>query len=229
MGWNPEKWVRFTSPYLDQPKPIDISKKYSEAVKEDEVNHKEDIDLDALGVQRVKEYLSDLAAITPGSQGPRGDPGIPTANTLTWLTSDSLTFTGPAAHYLTPYNFAPGVLDGTKDLIKITLSFYNVSAIKVEWTPTAGPPSKNLFASGSPMGDGYVDIWAAEVSDQIAPQRCHSTSVGTIIYTSSYVVANGWMAAGGDMAIGVIAVDTLKPCGFVATIYKLAFPQVTVE
>lgn len=224
MGWNPEKWVSFTSPYLNQPKPVNISEKYSEAVKEDEANHEENIDTDALGVQRAKEYLRDLASITPGSTGLVGPPGTPTtASSLILLESRKQSLSGAGPSNIITHVFAPNDLNGTKDLIKVGLFSYNIG-VKVTWNGT------NLFSAlAANLGNGYVDIWIAQTTYNGTSNRVISRSVGVSTYNYSTAVGVDWMSSGGTLIIQMSPTNILLPWGASATLYKLKFPKVTVE
>jgi hypothetical protein len=234
MGWNPEKWVKFTSPYLNQPSPTEPpSDKYKEEVKEEAAAHEERIDLDALGRQRMKELLEIVASETPGSQGPAGPAGVEDPDAITQLAITKTFLSGAFGQEVLRATIDAADLDGVKDMIMVGCFMRNLNNVKVKWN--VGETAKTIFdysLSGINPNDGYVEIWITQSRHpfDIGELRSFARAIG--IDTDQYEntnVGSNWMAAGGDVSVELFPEDITAPWGGLVTINKFAFPKVTLE
>ena len=245
MGWNRDKWNQFVSDNTEVP-PTDVAAE--EAIGEAKVlaeTHEEDIDLDALGVQQVKQMLEELAPETPGPQGSDGPAAIATPNGLTWLAHNKQIYPGgpvtPATADIVTYQFGAGEMNGTGDLLVVECYQVNLSNILLYWEAPGGAPSYRIFTfADDPTNlptDGYITIYVSQARTPLSLGDFESSGIayGKTVHSRGEVgLAQDWMDLGYKLRVNFVAEtdgvgDPVTNWGGQATIYKFNFPSVVIE
>ena len=231
MAWDRTKWNQFvTDNTVIPPTDAPIKTAEEEAIA-NAAFYEEDIDTTALGVERVKKMLIQLAGETPGTTGQTGDPAPNLANLLTLAASAKRTYTVAATETILTYNIAPNELDGTKDIFNITAFTNNVEDILVK-IGTHTLFTYNPSAGFNP-GDGHNVIWIAQArnSGDTGEIRSIGRSVGRnsgVSYQNTSVRTN-WMSAGGTVRVQVSPLNSALPFSAYVAMYELVFPRLISE
>jgi len=232
MAWNRDKWNQFVTNNTPVPPTDEAAKKAADEAKAAAAHYEEDIDLEALGIQRVKEYLTILASETPGSAGPNGHSGTPAADAITMVSSTKQIFSGAGPAEVLRYTFEPGELNGAKDLIKIQCCFHNLSEADVTWVTGVTKTIFSYVGGFVDPDDGMSEIWIAEASNpfDLGSLRSLGRSFGRVAHQYENVnVGSNWMIGGGDLVVTLTPNDPLTPWGAIIGLYKFVFPQVIIE
>jgi len=234
MGFDPDKWLRIVSPHLSQPPTEAPSKKYVDAANvQADLTHAENIDLDALGEQRIKEAIQQLAEETTGDRGPRGPSAVPLENAIVMVASGKRFVDNNAAFTVVSHEFAAGELRGESDLILVSCYQINLDDISINWTSPGGSPIQICTFAAAP-NDGRIDIWvsqATSVFDVVLDYSvvAGSTGVADNVYSGTASVTGDWFDAGGVMDVNFVPDPGTGKSGGQASIYKFNFPRVTQE
>jgi len=242
--------MSFVNPYI-KPKPTESpDKKYIDAAIDASKDHKEDINIAALGVQRVKEFLQDIATQIEASgelDGPRGPDGIILPNNPVVAVHANLTTTSqdPLVPLTLDYTLSAGELDETKSIILISCYQYGLSDIYV-WIDGGfpGAPIKVFQFGLSPLfpwgplltNDGHVDIWLSPLIGWFdvviggGYPRVTANAMGVASNASNTFVVNHWMSMGGvTIRVGLWSKNTLPKWGGDVTIFKVTSPTFVLE
>lgn len=226
MPWNRDKWNQFVSDSTKVPPTDAAAKAAAEEANALAETHEEEIDLDALGVARVKTMLEELAAATPSEQGPAGNDGAlaPAAfNGISTPQKHTFTNTGfPATgdtQIVTVYDFAPNELDGSKDTILVHYTVFGCDTIGAYWTPTGEPPVQILGFAGNGVttvaggtGQIFINEAAAVFDGPFSRSLATLIEVGIIPtgnQKATQIVDNGgsgipsWMVYGGKLELQI--------------------------
>jgi hypothetical protein len=156
MPWNRDKWNQFVIDNKLIPPTDEAARKAAAEVEKLAEGYNEDINLDALGVQRVDEMLRKLAAETPGTRGYVGSDGTTSPNSLIILTDDYWSGTGT---HDTSYTFATGEFDNYHDIIMVK-SYAIGDDVKLIWSATIPPATTTLMDTAPCLG--YYEYWIAQ-------------------------------------------------------------------
>lgn len=230
MTWNRGKWNKFISDNTAIPPTDAAAQAAADEAKELAETYEEDIDLDALGVQRIKEFLAAFALTIPGSTGSIGPSGAPSSDAIQMVASTKRLYTGAVDKEILRYTFPARELHGNKDLIKVSCYMHNLTDVKVEWIAAA---TKTLFTyAPTNPSNGQMDLWIAEATNPFdaGSLRSFSRAIGVTagVYENTNIEAN-WMYVGGTLTVTLSPDDATLPWGGIVSISKLIFPKVTVE
>jgi hypothetical protein len=234
MAWDRNKWNKFVADNIKTP-PTNAA--YQQAVDDASAlatNHEEDIDITALGVARVKKMLEELAASTPGPTGPKGPDGTLNPNAVGGLTTNQkynyINTNAPGGTTTKTisniFTFDANDLDGTKDILVIRCSTYNVGKIKLLWTPRNVPGNPGLATTnlwpasvlpGTINGSGAFEFYmieSADLGNSLKRSAVSSIAIGnikignyaynTIEWADTSGVEN-WMSVGGSISVQIIS------------------------
>jgi hypothetical protein len=242
MTWDREKWNRFVSDNTKVPPTDEAAKDAAEEAKTLAETFEEDIDLDALGVARVKKMLEELAAATPSETGPPGDDGSLNPNTVNGLTTTTkyefLNSVPAVAATQTIDNlitFSRNELDGASDVITVRCSTYNLAQVRLYWTPNLIPsspgasPIKVWPATAIPgviNGDGYLQFFlieGADVTNSNLRSGTKCVAMGNIkllveaqnqMQWADFSPIPGWMAIGGTISAQITSTTGVVPFNY---------------
>ncbi len=233
MAFNQEKWLRIVSPHISQPQPTEAqSKKYADAANDQaELTHAENIDLDALGEQRIKEAIQTIAEESTGDQGPVGPAAVPFDNAIVMVSSGKRFVENDAAFTVASHTFGAGELNGRGDLILVSCYQINLSSVIVRWTPP-GAAAFTIYSNVSSPPSGKLDIWIAQAHNPIEitfdfSVVSNSSGVDSLSYTAGSLPQD-WFDDGGVLDVNFDPIVGGKSGGQ-ASIYKFNFPRVTQE
>lgn len=233
MSWDREKWNKFVADHEVQIPTDDAAKNASDEVKSLAETHEEDIDLDAIGVQRIRDMLENLAAETIGDQGP---PAIPIDNAIVMVGSNRQFATDGAAFNIVSHAFEPNELRSTSDLILVSCYQIGLDDIEVYWTPISHAEAK-IFEYHDPAvmpDNGKVDIWIANARAPLTVNfdlDVASLAVGITMedYSNAGVSTTGaWMDVGGTLRVSFVPTG-VNMAGGQASVYRFNFARVRDE
>jgi hypothetical protein len=236
MGWDREKWNRFVADNEVQIPTDDAAKNASAEAKSLAETHEENIDLDAIGVQRVRDMLENLATETIGDQGATGPGGIPIGNAIVMVGSNRQFATDGAAFNIVSHVFEPNELRSASDLILVSCYQIGLDNIEVFWTPV-GEVEATIFEYHDvavPPDNGKIDIWIAGARSPLsvgADSDVESLAVGV---TKEDYAANGisvaadWMDGGGTIRVSFVPTGT-DMAGGQASVYRFNFARTRID
>jgi hypothetical protein len=241
MAWDKEKWDQFIIDNNRAPRTDAAARDATEEAKTIADAYEEDIDTDALGIARVKKMLEELAAITPGPTGPKGPAGTLNANAVGGLTTNQkYNYTNPSAPGGTTVKtisniatFGANEFDGITDVMVVRCSTYNVSRIKLLWTPRNVPGNPGLATTnlwpeslfvGTINGSGALEFYiieSADITNSLKRSAVSSVAIGNIklsTYSNNTIEwadtsgVENWMSVGGTISAQITS-DTSATFG----------------